>query len=364
MKNDTLHNLSFVAAIAIAVAGCISFAFRSGFHLADSVTISSFGKQPVVAVDDDGNVHVVFGEKDQIFYSSSRDGGRTFSTAQKVGQQQKLALGATRGPQVVTTQDYVVIGAADHTGKIMVYRLKKGGNTWSKGVNLLHGDSTAKEGFVALAAGKENRVHAAWLDLRIGHHNNIFSASSPDGGQSWSVNKLVYPSPEGRVCPCCRPSIAADRKGNVYVMFRNELKGARDLYLARSADGGKTFDAAQKLGYGTWMLKQCPMDGGAVAMDAKGNAGTTWRRENNVYYSEPGKKEMLIGEGRASTLVKTSRGNYFAWQQGNQIMVLTPSSLKAEVLGAGIYPRLGVLANGRVLCVWESAGSIVAKELS
>jgi hypothetical protein len=328
------------------------------------IKVSSFGKQPTMTADAANNLHVTFGQGNEIFYAFSSNGGISFSTPAKIGEQPKLSLGTTRGPQIISTDDYVVIAAPDHTGKIMAYRLKHGEKEWSAPVNILKGDSTAKEGFVAIAAGKDNHLYAAWLDLRIGKHNNVFGAYSHDAGKTWSESKLIYASPDGRVCPCCRPSISADRKGNVYVMFRNDLKGARDLYLVHSKDGGKTFSAAEKLGTGTWNFDKCPMDGGAVSMDSKGNVGTTWRRESTVYFAEPGKPELAIAEGaRASTLVKNSKGNYLAWQQGNDIMILMPNGLKAQRLGTGTYPRLTSMRDESVVCMWESGGEILATRI-
>ncbi|HEX8040106.1 MAG TPA: sialidase family protein [Chryseosolibacter sp.] len=345
------------------MAAAFFFSFSLKDEDAGLITVSTFGKQPTLATDQAGNLHVVFGRGNEIFYVRSADGGLTYSAPQKTGEQAKLALGTTRGPQIVSTQDYIVIAAADHSGQIMAYRLKKGEKRWSDPVNILHSDSTAKEGFIAIAAGKGNDVYAAWLDLRIGHHNNIFGAYSHDAGKTWSESSLVYASPDGRVCPCCRPSITADAKGNVYVMFRNDLRGSRDLYLAHSKDGGKSYAPAEKLGEGTWVFDQCPMDGGGISLDPKGRIGTAWRRDKFVYYSEPGKSEVKIAEGRAPSLVRTSRGNYLAWQQGSEIAVLTPGKLAAEAIGTGIYPRLTALADQSVICVWESDGRIVAKKL-
>ena len=354
---------AIVLGLALLVLG-VHFGFRLKANKAGApVTVSTFGRQPTIVVDKTNTIKVVFGQGEEIFYTSSKDEGKTFAPPQRVGKQPKLALGMTRGPQIVTTKDYTVIAAAAHTGKIMAYRQKNNDPRWSEPVNILDGDTTAKEGFVALAAGKDNQVYAAWLDLRLNQKNNIFSATSADGGKTWSQNRLVYKSPNGSVCPCCRPSITADQKGNVYVMFRNELNGTRDMYMAHSKDGGKSFGTAQKLGLGTWTLKACPMDGGAVALNTQGKVGTTWRRENIVYYAEPGNPEQKIGEGRASSLVKTSKGNYLVWQQGENIMALTPSQLGAEIIGTGTYPRLTVLANQKVMGIWEKDGQILASLL-
>jgi hypothetical protein len=349
--------------LAMLLAAVVLASFRMENKAPEIVRVSSFGKQPTCATDRAGNLHVVFGQGTEIFYSMSSDGGSTFSSPQKVGEQNKLSLGTTRGPQIISTRDYAVIAAPDHTGRIMVYRLKHGEKQWSKGVNILGTDSTAKEGFVAIGAGPDNDVYAAWLDLRIGQHNNLFGASSRDGGKTWSVSKLIYKSPDGSICPCCRPSLTADAKGNVYVMFRNDVDGARDMYLARSHDGAKTFSRAEKLGMDTWKLDRCPMDGGAVSLDAKGQIGTTWIRDKFVFYAEPGKPEQKIAEGRSPALVKTAKGEYLAWQDGDEIVILTPGEIGSKTIGTGIYPRLTSMPDGRVICVWESAGSILARKL-
>lgn len=327
------------------------------------IKVSTFGKQPTLTVDPTGNLNVAFGQGNRIFYTHSANEGKTFSTPEQVGQQDQLALGVTRGPQIASTLDYLVIAAADHTGRIMVYQRKRGEREWSKGIDILKGSATAKEGFVAIAAGKNNDVYAAWLDLRIGQQNNIFGASSRDGGHTWSESKLIYASPDGKVCPCCRPSVAADGNGNVYVMFRNDLKGARDLYLAHSRDGGQTFSPAEKLGTGTWMFNKCPMDGGGISIGPDGHIGTTWRRDNAVFYAEPGEPEQKIADGKAPALVKTASGNYLAWQEGNEIRVMTPDKIAPQTIGSGIYPRLAAVPAGGVICMWESEGQIVAKVL-
>lgn len=337
--------------------------FNSNKEIDNEVTISTFGKQPTIAVSKDNNIKVVFGQGEEIYYTGSADGGKSFSKPALIGKQPKLALGATRGPQIAVTKDYTLVAAAAHTGKIMVYRMKNKEDKWSQPVNILKDDTTATEGFVALATGKENEVYAVFLDHRLNRKNNVFAASSTDGGKTWSKTRLVYASPDGRVCPCCRPSIAADQRGNVYVMFRNELNGTRDMFIAHSKDGGKTFKQAEKLGVGTWTLNACPMDGGALAMNVKGEVGSVWRRESAVYYAEPRGREQKIAEGRAATLTKTSKGDYILWQQGENIMAKTPATYTFQTLGKGIYPRVATLPDQSVFSIWESDGKIVARIL-
>src|SRR5690606_37712137 len=111
----------------------------------------------------------------------------------------------------------------------------------------------------------------------------IYGARCEDSGQAWQANVRVYRSPGGTVCECCHPSVAIGPYERLHVMFRNSLDGCRDMYVATSGDGGYTFPNVRKLGRGRWELNACPMDGGAVAVDAVGSLIAVWRRQDQVF---------------------------------------------------------------------------------
>jgi hypothetical protein len=118
------------------------------------------------------------------------------------------------------------------------------------------------------------------------------------------------------VCECCKPSIAV-RGSHVVIMFRNWLKGSRDLYFVSSENGGKNFSEARKIGNGTWPLKGCPMDGGGVFIDSNDQIHTAWQREGHVFYAQPEQPEQKIGDGRSVGL----NGNIATWQEGSDLMI-------------------------------------------
>jgi hypothetical protein len=206
---------------------------------------------------------------------------------------------------------------------------------------------------MALAADRNN-AFAVWLDLRD-KHNKIFGSSSTDGGKTWSRNKLVYASPDTTVCECCKPSVVV-KGNNVYVMFRNWLKGNRDLYLIQSADNGNTFAKAEKLGNGSWALNGCPMDGGSFTIDKKGNLQTVWNRKGTIYACEPGKNETALGTGRSCTLETVNGKNIYAWVENGEVVVLKPGG--KEVVGKGQLPIIKSIGNDHALCVWENEKQI------
>lgn len=308
------------------------------------------GQMPNMAVDNAGNVHLVYGSGDSILYKTSGDGGRTFSAPVLVNVLPGLYSFAMRGPQIAVTTSGVTITACDKQGNIYSY-LKTGNDNWVKAARVNDVDSIAKEGLMALG-GDSNMLFATWLDLRGNARNKIVGAASTDGGKTWQPNILVYASPDSTVCECCKPSTVV-KGNNVYVMFRNWLNGNRDLYIAASADGGKHFNAPQKAGVGNWPLNGCPMDGGGLAVSNTEQVQTVWRRHDSIFASMPGKEEINIGTGKGCSIASVNGKNIYAWAgYEDNIICLLPNGTK-QILGKGFLPIIKAVGN-TVVCVWEN----------
>lgn len=196
-----------------------------------------------------------------------------------------------------------------------------------------------------------------WLDLRVGRQNQIYLGRIPVDGARRIANRRLYASPDGHVCECCRPNIAINGR-HVAVMFRNWLGGARDMYLTTSADGGRTFAPAAKLGEGTWKLDACPMDGGNVAVDSRGVATTVWRRETTVYRARAGEQETRVGEGRSPMIASRGTGTLIVRQDGQSIKLASSADAAETVVGEGRHPQVLALRDGRALVAWERAGQV------
>lgn len=189
----------------------------------------------------------------------------------------------------------------------------------------------------------------------------IFISISEDAGKTWKKSQLVYTSPDGSVCECCKPSIVAGKDG-VYLMFRNNVGGNRDLYVTKSIGQGASFSEPEKLGIGSWAINGCPMDGGNID-SWKGNVMTVWQREGKIYSAIPGMPERLLSSGRSPATVLTEDGPYFIWSEGASIMTKTPKSRVNQNLGNGSNAQLIRLTNGGVLSVWLNEGKVVTKTL-
>lgn len=324
-------------------------------------------RQPhLVARGDD--VAVAYGAGSAIYFAASADGAATFGPPVMVSSKGELALGMHRGPRVAYTRQGIVISAVvgeqgkGKDGDVMAWRSVDGGRSWSEPVRVNDVPGSAREGLHAMAFGGRDTLFAAWLDLRE-KGTQIYGSVSRDGGSTWSENRLVYRSPSGTVCQCCHPSVAVDRSGVILVMFRNASEGSRDMYLARSADGGKTFEEAQKVGRGTWKLDACPMDGGGVTVDEKGSVATIWRREGTVFATREGDPEKSLGEGRNPTTVATKTGVYTAWTEGTSVRVKTQGAEPETVDEDGAFPALAAVRDGSAVVAWESKGAIVIRKV-
>jgi hypothetical protein len=287
----------------------------------------------------------------------------------KVADAGAVALGRHRGPRAVILKDAIVIsavvgekadtGAHAHglpdRGTLTVWRSTDRGATWTRASVINDAAGSAREGLHAMVEDSQGNLLAAWLDLRTGS-TKLYGSRSSDGGRTWSRNTLIYASPDGTICECCAPTLAA-AADRTWVMWRNVLNGSRDMYLAASRPGW-WFAPGEKLGAGTWKVDACPMDGGGVAIH-KGRAVTAWRRGGEVFLAEAGQPEIRVGRGKDVAVAAGVRGVYVAWSGDSGLEILPPGARVPRKLAAdGAFVNLASLSDGSILAAWEGGGAI------
>ncbi len=321
--------------------------------------IIAYGQMPAIAKDNSNGLHLVFGTGDSIMYTYSNDEGSTFSSPALITKLPGAFTYAMRGPQIAVTKNGILVTVCTKNGNIYSF-YKEGNGNWKRSGKVNDEDTVCKEGLMALSADGDN-VFATWLDLRGNKRNKIYGAGSVDGGKTWNKNILIYASPDSTVCECCKPSVVVS-EDKVAVMFRNWLNGNRDLYVVQSNDAGNTFNAAEKLGTGSWKLDGCPMDGGNLVINDNGTIQTVWRRESKIYYTEAGKPERQIGEGRNCTIETINNQNIYAWSENGKIVVAGSNGEK-KILGEGSEPVLKSLDYENIICLWQNNKQIHASVL-
>jgi hypothetical protein len=318
-------------------------------------------RQPQIAVSD-RTLHVVCGTPSSLLIARSEDGGQTFTTPTTLDLTGHLALGMHRGPRIVALGDTLVVSAivgeqgGGSDGDVLVWRSVDRGRHWSAPVTINRVAGSAREGLHAMAADAST-VAAAWLDLRE-KGTTLATAVSRDGGASWDTDVVAYRSPTGTICQCCHPSLVV-ASGQISAMFRNEREGARDMYVIASADNGRTWTGAEKLGDGTWPLKACPMDGGGLGIDLRGSLVATWRRDQTVYLVFAGSPEVALGAGVNPTLAMTAAGPLVVWNGAEGLMLKRPDAGASLVDAHGKFAALAASPAGVVLAYERGAASVV-----
>ena len=178
------------------------------------------------------------------------------------------------------------------------------GRSFATEVKVNDDKGTTDHGMHSLAIAADGRIYAAWLDERNvhvpkpstkgeGHHmesnRDLYLAYSTDGGRSFSANKKVA----SEACPCCKTALTVSQDGTVYAGWRQVLPGSfRHIAVAGSTDGGKSFSTPVIVSDDHWVLQGCPVSGPSLAVDrSSGNLKVVWYAagENSaagVYFAE------------------------------------------------------------------------------
>lgn len=337
----------FIAAIA---AGGLSLGLAPG---ATARTEIANATQPQLAASSDGRVWLVYGQQEAtpdaaghvdhaahgtghgdgkkkgghgpapraggVFVACSTDGGATFAPAVKVAALPKLMIGNRRGPRIAVHGDRLAVTAI--ADELIAFSSTDGGKTWSGAVKINDVADSAHEGLHDLGGSPTGELFVTWLDLRSAK-TELWGASSKDGGRTWGADQLVYKSPDKSICECCHPSVLFDRDGNLAVMWRNSIEGARDMWLTTRAKGAANFTTARKLGEGTWKINGCPHDGGTLVALGGGKFGAVAQRAGEVFLIGADNKETMLGKGRQAVAAETNGQTVVVWNDGSGLVAV------------------------------------------
>lgn len=98
-------------------------------------------------------------------------------------------------------------------------------------------------------------------------------ARSTDGGRTFGANRVAAFDP----CPCCRTTMAVAPNGDLLVAWRAIFgDNIRDIVVARSPDGGSTFDEPVRVHDDGWRINGCPHAGPSLAVAPDGAVHIAW----------------------------------------------------------------------------------------
>lgn len=327
--------------IALFVAGVASAASVSSTGAVTLLRVPDGGIQPQVVVDGRGIVHLLYfrGEAGagDLYYVRSTDGGSTFSHPMRVNSQpgSAIATGNIRGAHLAVGRRGRVHVAWNGSNTAepkgpngatpMLYtRINSAGTAFEPQRNLIH-ESYGLDGGGALAADSKGNVSVFWHAPAPGTKGEgsrrVWIARSADDGKTFAAERAAFDEPTG-ACGCCGMGAFADSKGNVYALYRSAREMVhRDMYLLFSSDHGATFSGSD---ISAWNVGYCVMSLPAFA-EGPGGVEAAWETQRQVYFAPvtSGKVQTAIAvpgaaeDRRFPALAINSRGEtLLAWTEG------------------------------------------------
>ncbi len=147
------------------------------------------------------------------------------------------------------------------------------GRSWSEPITVTDQGDFGSHNFHALSVAQDGRVIVSWLDGRHGQ-SAAYVAVSRDTGRTFAANVRADTT---AACPCCRTAVATSHDGTLYMAWRSILPGGiRDIVMARSTDGGASWEEPVRVHADDWRFDGCPHAGPSVRVDGRGRVHVAW----------------------------------------------------------------------------------------
>jgi hypothetical protein len=244
---------------------------------------------PFVAADGRGGFYLVYVQRaagvSNVMLRRST-GGQAFADAARVNDRDGDAAVRNENPPKLAAAangDVYVCWANERArwkGDIRFARSTDGGKTFSPAITLNSdaGGEPTGHAFQSLAVDRRGRIFVAWIDERHKRETDrgaeIWMSMSEDGGRTFAHEQKILSD----VCECCRTNIQIDSENRLFLSYRTvpALGPAyRDILVASSQDGGKTFSTTRVSSDG-WEINACPITGPALCLDKQNRLTVIW----------------------------------------------------------------------------------------
>ena len=249
---------------------------------------------PLIATGPDGAVYVAWVDlrentKGDIYLRRSDDGGASFSDEIVVYEGGQVPAGRWRSVAMEVAPNGTVHMAWVETigpvnTDIRYTRSTDRGETFTPPVSVVDATIDAIEDFPSIAIDSSGTVHIAWIDGRelkqgTDEYDQIWATRSFDDGVTFEEPRRASfaPGGVGGSCECCPTASATTPDGDLLIAYRSNVNNVRDIFVARSTDGGETFGTAIPIPSQSWNLFACPVAGPGIAVDRFGTAHIVWK---------------------------------------------------------------------------------------
>jgi hypothetical protein len=282
-----------------------------------------------------------------IYAAVSTDGARTFGAPVRVNDiEGDASVNGEQPPRVLidgTAVDVLWVSKRDGVSGIRAAASSDGGRTFAAARSISPAGLTGARGWESAALGADGAVHAVWLDGRNAapmDHSKAAAGKHQHGAMRQDIYHAMWKGGDApvetlvaaNVCFCCKTAVAA-RGADVYVAWRHLFPGGvRDIAIAHSTDGGRTFLDPVRVSQDNWKIDACPDDGPAMAIDAQGAVRLAWP----TLVTDPDGPRMAIFES-------TSR---------DRGVTFSPRVRVDGAAGGPAHPRIAA-GGGAAAIVWD-----------
>ena len=240
---------------------------------------------PNVTIGDDGKIYVLYqdtvDEKTNIFLKTSTDNGVSFSDPVRVNLLDgNVALDGRVAPTIQLGDNgevYVTWANSRYEPNMFMGNYRQliftksldDGKSFEPSITIGSEELHSGKYFQHMSVDGHGAIHMAWLDGPAkmnstgymekdkSRDRGVRYTQSLDGGITFETTKLI----DADACPCCNVQTAADGEGNVYISWRKVFGSGdtqvRDMVVASSTDGGKTFSGPVKINDDGFQFKGC-----------------------------------------------------------------------------------------------------------
>jgi len=216
-----------------------------------TTSLDTSGKafSPKVAWGGDRNLVVVWADEQRsnrvwdVYARHSADGGATWEAEQLLSRfPQHTPTDAYVRPEIVSDGEKrfwaVWVGIRSARSRVYLNRSTDGGHTWTDPMEL-SGQSESVYNHRIVRAG--DHLLVVWQDKRTGRER-IYSITSGDGGVTWTPPVRVDHVPDDLQTDAFAMTLAMSPNREVLVVWNDGRNGRDDIFVGRSADGGRTWD--------------------------------------------------------------------------------------------------------------------------
>jgi hypothetical protein len=156
-----------------------------------------------------------------------------------------------------------------YSGLIFYSQCFDDGKTWTTAQKLVNDDKGYDQRYSDVSVMKNGEVAMIWLDNRKTQdvEGSALYFAVTDGRKGFT-NEVLVSQP---ACQCCRTSIFVDNNDHIHALYRGIINDSiRDMIHVVSTDGGKTFSRPERIFKDNWVLRGCPHTGPSMTENSEG----------------------------------------------------------------------------------------------